>query len=169
MKRFLPALVLLTAAMLLLTACSQMSVKHLNRNIWELETERSLPMKFWRFDYRITPVRDQFAVRGTAFPLTRTLPAWARWIDDIWFAAYLSDKEGTVIAQDLRVSSTGLLDIDAGVPVEFTLRPESLPTSGELYITFGYRIKLVPEPVDKKHKTPPADVFFASEGAMTRF
>lgn len=165
MKRLIPALTVLLSSMLLLAACSQMNVKHLNRHIWELETPRSLPMKFWRFDYRITPVSDQFMVRGEAMPVPDSIPEWAENIEDIWFAAYLSDKGGSVIAQDLRVFEPGPLDRTAGISFEFTLRPDALPTSGDLYITFGYRMKLAAG----EEQPPGPGVFFASEGAMTRF
>ncbi len=171
MKRLVPALLATLAALLLLVACSQMSVGHLNRQPWELETARALPMKFWRFDYAITPVGDHFAVRGTAFPVLENLPPWARRVDDIWFAAYLSDKAGTVLAQDLRVFEPGPLDVSSGISFAFLLRPDSLPTQGDLFITFGYRMKLTPPTEDGKPAPAPApgDVFFASEGAMTRF
>jgi hypothetical protein len=168
----LPALVAALAA-LLLAACSQTSVRHLERNAWELEADRSLAMKFWRFDYRIAPLGDQFAVRGKAVPDTGALPPSVHWIDDLWLAAYLCDARGTVIAQDLRVAEPGPLAPGLGVPFEFTLRPDALPNAGELYITFGYRMKLVPEGPGEDEDEPrrtfaPAEVFFASEGAMTR-
>lgn len=169
MKRLPPALAATLACLLLLAACSQMSVGHLNRQPWELGTDRSLPMKFWRFDYAITPVGDHFAVRGTAFPMLENLPPWARRVDDIWFASYLSDKAGTVLAQDLRVFEPGPLDVAGGIPFDFLLRPDTLPTQGDLFITFGYRMKLAPAAEDGKSKPAAGDVFFASEGAMTRF
>lgn len=168
MKRLASLLVPCLAALLLLAACSQMNVKHLNRQPWQLETPHTLGMKFWRFDYRITPVSDQFAVSGTAYPVREALPPWARHVDDIWFAAYLSDRAGAVIAQDLRVFEAGPLDPDAGIPFQFMLRPDALPTGGDLFITFGYRMKLTPGEADGDSPQP-EDVFFASEGAMARF
>jgi len=169
MKRHLPTFAILLAAVLLLAACSQMSVKHLNRQPWEIETARSLPMKFWHFDYTISPVSDQFAVRGTAYPVVESLPQWAQYVADIWFAAYLSGRDGTVIAQDLRIFEPSPLDPAAGIPFEFLLRPDALPTGDDLFITFGYRMKLTPKPVENNAQGPGPDVLFASEGAMTRF
>jgi len=167
-----PALLAALAAALLLVACAQTSVKHLNRNIWETDVDRSLAMQFWRFDYRIVAQGNQFAVSGTALPDTAALPPSARWIEDLWLAAYLCDASGAVIAQDLRVAGPGPVAPGLGLPFTFTLHPDALPEAGELYITFGYRMKLVPEgPEEDKpaRQFSPAEVFFASEGAMTRF
>jgi hypothetical protein len=169
------ALAAALAAALLLAACSQTSVRHLERNAWEVEADRSLAMKFWRFDYRIAPLGDQFSVRGQAVPDVGALPASVHWIEDLWLAAYLCDAGGTVIAQDLRVAEPGPLGPGTNVPFTFTLHPDSLPEAGELYITFGYRMKLVPEGPPEDEDAPPrrafapAEIFFASEGAMTRF
>ncbi|WP_051445499.1 hypothetical protein [Desulfocurvus vexinensis] len=167
-----PALLAALAAALLLAACAQTSVKHLNRNAWATDTDLSLTMQFWRFDYRIKAQGNQFAVRGTARPETAALPPTARWIEDLWLAAYLCDASGAVLAQDLRVADPGPLAPGVGLPFAFTLHPDALPPAGELYITFGYRMKLVPEgPEEDKpaRQFSPAEVFFASEGAITRF
>ncbi|MBU1003745.1 MAG: hypothetical protein KKE73_14625 [Proteobacteria bacterium] len=145
-----------------LWGCSSTNVKHLIRQPWTLDNDQTLTMKFWRFDYRIAPTSDQFCVRGTAFPLSDTIPAWANKVADIWFAAYLSDASGKVIAQDLRVFEPGPLDQPSGIGFEFRLKPQDLPTKSDLFITFGYRMKLSGD-------TDKGEVFFASEGAMTRF
>jgi len=146
----------------MLWGCSSTNVKHLARQPWTLDADQSLSMKFWRFDYRIVPTSDQFNVRGTAFPLEQAVPDWAERVADIWFAAYLCDATGKVIAQDLRVFEPGPLDRRAGIPFSFRLKPDSLPTRDELFITFGYRMKLSGGAAGEQ-------VFFASEGAMTRF
>ncbi|WP_461208859.1 hypothetical protein [Desulfocurvus sp. DL9XJH121] len=146
----------------LLAGCSSTNVKHLVRQPWALDSDQSLAMKFWRFDYRIVSVRDQFSVQGTAYPVAGTTPAWADTVADIWFAAYLSDASGRVIAQDLRVCKPGPLNQGEGIPFSFLLKPDSLPTKSDLFITFGYRMKLTASHM-------PEDIFFASEGAMTRF
>lgn len=161
MKRLAASIALLTC-LLLLAACSNTNVKHLVRQPWSVDSAQSLSMKFWRFDYRIVPVGDQFSVRGVAYPVAGAAPEWADTVADIWFAAYLSESSGKVIAQDLRVSEPGPLDQPEGIPFEFHLKPDTLPTKNDLFITFGYRMKLA--------STHDGDeVFFASEGAMTRF
>lgn len=146
----------------LLAGCSSTNVKHLARQPWALDSDQSLDMKFWRFDYRIVAVGDQFSVRGVAHPVAGTVPEWADTVADVWFAAYLSDASGKVIAQNLRFFEPGPLDQDRGIPFEFLLKPSSLPTKSDLFITFGYRMKLSSTGGGDK-------LFFASEGAMTRF
>lgn len=160
MKR-LASFLALSVCLLLLAACSSTNVKHLVRQPWSVDSDQSLSMKFWRFDYRIVPVGDQFSVRGVAHPVAGAVPEWADTVADVWFAAYLSEASGKVIAQDLRVSDPGPLGSE-GIPFEFQLKPNSLPTKNELYITFGYRMKLAST---ESNRGP----FFASEGAMTRF
>lgn len=159
MKRLVASLAILLC-LGALWGCSSTNVKHLARQPWTLDNDQSLVMKFWRFDYRIVPTSDQFNIRGTAFPVSEAIPSWAHKVADIWFAAYLSDASGNVIAQDLRVFAPGPLDQSSGIPFKFQLKPQDLPTKNELYITFGYRMKL---------SGGKGEVFFASEGAMTRF
>ncbi|BBD09089.1 hypothetical protein [Desulfovibrio ferrophilus] len=161
MKRLIACLAIIIS-LTALWGCSSTNVKHLARQPWTLDANQSLAMKFWRFDYRIVPTNDQFSVCGSALPLSDAIPAWANQVADIWFAAYLSDASGKVIAQDLRVFEPGSLDRDSGIGFEFRLKPETLPTRNELFITFGYRMKLTGD----RGKN---EVFFASEGAMTRF
>ncbi len=166
MKKLSVLLVALTA--ILLFACSHMNVKHLNRQPWSLETDSSLDMKFWEFNYRVLPETDHFNVTGTAIPQQDAIPEWASSIKDIWFAAYLSDKRGRVLAQDLRVYEPQMLNPATGIPFKFVLKPDSLGATGELFITFGYRMKLS-EQASTVDESQPAQVFFASEGAMTRY
>jgi hypothetical protein len=173
MKRFAVLLCGVVCAAVLLAGCSHMSVKHLNRQHWTLESGQSLPMKFWRFDYAVVPLENRFAVRGTAFPVQDAIPRWAEYIGDLWFSAYLSDKEGHVVASDLRVFQPSKLDRAQGVDFEFVLKPDTLETDDELYITFGYRMKLTANRFDDVNKSPGdptgGEVFFASEGALTRY
>lgn len=160
MKRLAACLAILLCTTLL-WGCSSTNVKHLARQPWTVDADQSLAMKFWRFDYRIVPTSDQFTVMGTALPVDEAIPAWADTVADIWFAAYLSDAGGRVIAQDLKVFESGTLDRSGGISFTFALKPDSIPTRDDLFITFGYRMKLTGDGEQQ--------VFFASEGAMTRF
>lgn len=173
MKRLIAMGAAVLCMAVVLVGCSHTSVKHLNRQVWELKSGQSLPMKFWRFDYEVSPITDHFVVRGEAFPVSEVMPNWAEYVRDLWFAAYLSDREGHVVAKDFRVYQPRKLDRDGGIDFEFVLEPDALETSGELYITFGYRMKLTANRYDDVHKSPGDDtggeVFFASEGALTRY
>ncbi|NJB68243.1 hypothetical protein GGQ74_001916 [Desulfobaculum xiamenense] len=173
MKRHVAWIAALVVLAAIVTGCSHMSVKHLKRQPWVLEAGQSLPMKFWRFDYAVVPLTDRFGVRGRAYPVTDAVPGWAEWVGDLWLAAYLSDRDGNVIAKDLRVYLPRSLDRAEGVEFEFILRPDKLETRDDLFITFGYRMKLTSERYGDVDKSPGDDtggeVFFASEGALTRY
>jgi len=156
------------AAIFLLAGCSHLSVRHLKRQPWSLETVQVLEMKFWRFEYAATPGTDTFLVRGRAYP-TDAVPAWAGWVQDLWLESYLADTSGEVIAKDLRLYQPRDLEHDKGLYFEFTLRPDRLGDPGQLFLTFGYRMKLTesrPDAEDQDEDT--GRVFFASEGALTR-
>ncbi len=163
-------MVLALAALTLLAGCSHLSVRHLKRQPWSLETVQALDMKFWRFEYAATPRTDKFIIRGQAYP-TQAVPEWVGWVQDLWLEAYLADQSGEVIAKDLRLYQPRELDRDKGLYFEFTLRPNKLGNPGQLFVTFGYRMKLsesrpdTEAPEDGEEK---ARMFFASEGALTR-
>ncbi|SMP72843.1 hypothetical protein SAMN06295888_11944 [Desulfonatronum zhilinae] len=170
--RFPLALILLV----FLTGCSYSSVGHLQRQPWVLNAEQQLEMRFWRFSYVAESFGGQYRVKGRATPKTESLPADLGWIEDLWLAAYLSDDQGRVLAQDLRVYSSLPLDPDQGVSFTFTLRPDRLNRTASLQITFGYNMTLTPdehymaqETPEKKHAGERGAVFFAHEGALTRF
>ncbi|MBG0775054.1 MAG: hypothetical protein H0S85_01295 [Desulfovibrionaceae bacterium] len=168
-------------ALLVASGCSQLSVRHLNRNPWVVNTGQTLDMKFWRFDYEAVPFRNSFGVRGVARPRADRLPEWASWVEELWLAAYLSDSQGRVVAKDLLVSLPKPLSPETGVPFEFILEPEDLGDAGPLFLTFGYRMVLTPgakgpdakpEANAKQEAGAKGDkrkVFFANEGALTRF
>lgn len=164
MKRLFAFAVLLSVAALLVAGCSSKNVKHLKRRAWAVESNQNINMKFWNFNYDIAPGQNSFIIKGTATPVASAIPPWANTINDIWFAAYLSDAHGRVIAQNLSVLPPGELPAD-GIPLTFTLTPDDLPTNSALYITFGYRMKLSGIPPGETEPT----VFFASQGAMARF
>ncbi|PTN37557.1 hypothetical protein [Desulfonatronum sp. SC1] len=171
-KRFSLALVLFA---LLAVGCSYSSVGHLQRQPWILNAEQQLEMRFWRFSYVAESFGGQYRVKGRAMPKTESLPADLGWIEDLWLAAYLSDDQGRVLAQDLRVYSSLPLDPEQGVSFTFTLRPDRLNRTASLQITFGYNMTLAPhehymvqEAPEKRHSGERSAVFFAHEGALTR-
>lgn len=172
-----PSLALALVALLLAflaVGCSYSSVGHLQRRPWVLNAEQQLEMRFWKFSYVAESFGGQYRVKGWAMPRTENLPADLGWIEDLWLAAYLSDDQGRVLAQDLRVFSNLALDSAQGVAFTFTLRPDRLNRTASLQITFGYNMTLTqhehtmaPKPTDKK-SVEERGVFFAHEGALTR-
>lgn len=151
---------------LLLTACSHLSVLHLDKQPWTLGQQNTLAMRYWDFTYTSRLQDNTLIVTGTAKPIPGTLPPWAVWIQDLWLQIYLSDDDSLVLAKDLRLYLPTPLDPTEGVPFEFHLKPENLGSSGPLFISFGYRMEL-----SAGHDSPPGPdgtprVFFASQGAL---
>lgn len=159
-------LLFLAIALGLAAGCTHLSVRHLQRQPWVLEQNQELVTKFWRFDYQVLPMGDHFGVRGRAYPL-ESVPEWAHSIRDLWLAAYLSDENSFVIADDIRVFEPQELNRDRGLGFEFTLKPDGLGAGGRLYLSFGYRMVLGDGQAEKAGSNQGQDVFFASEGALT--
>lgn len=166
-----PCLALFSALALLLAGCAQLNVRHLERQPWQPHEKKSLLLEFWRFDYEPMAQTDKYGVSGRAYPITKGLPEWATHIDELWFAVYLNDSPGRVLAKDVQVMPPADLTpeiLNRGIPFSFTLRPEDIGQSGQLYVTFGYRMVLTP-PKNAAPKKPSAQprVFFANEGALS--
>ncbi len=160
----------LTGCMLLMllplvASCSHTSVRHLNREIWRTGGMQTLETKFWRFEFETTPTQDQYEVRGRAYLIKGHYPEWTDSIDELWFAVYLNDSLGRVMAKDLHVFPAMALTPDKGIPFDFVLEPEDIGSGDQLYITFGYRMVLS----GKRDPKGGREIFFANEGAMTRF
>ena len=163
--RLVPAL----CAVLLLAACSTLTVRHLARAPWSVAPGQSLDMKYWRFAYDVVQLPDQYGVRGRALP-TPEVPDWVSFASDLWFEAYLCDEEGQVLARDSRVYQARALDRADGVPFEFILKP--FPPQGRsarLFVTFGYSMHATDAAPGGPGNEAPARVFFASESALSRF
>ncbi|WP_045222779.1 hypothetical protein [Desulfonatronum thioautotrophicum] len=161
--------------LLAIVGCSYTSVGHLQRQPWILNTEQGLEMRFWNFLYIAESSEGKYRITGRAMPRAENLPENLNWIDDLWLAAYLSDDQGRVLAQDLQVLSSLPLDPDQGVPFMFTLRPDRLNRSASLQITFGYNMTLTPHELYLQQDAAEAGrsegrsaVFFAHEGALTK-
>lgn len=161
----LAVLALLTLA-LALWSCAPVSqdVGHLRRDAWSLEEPRSLLVQFMRFDYQVQPVGGDVAgVKGWAYLDTGKVPGWAKWVESLTLTVYLSDPEGHVMAQDSRSFLPRAASSDAGVPFEFSLRPEQWGKRA-LFVTFGYRLVLT----EGRDVQGGKQTFFASEDAITR-
>ena len=160
--RLKTALVLVT---LLVASCAHLSVVHLDKKPWTLGQQETLAMRYWEFTYTSRLEENKLIVTGTAKPVAGAIPEWATWIQDLWLQIYLSDDSSRVLAKDLRLYLPTHLDPEKGVPFEFHLTPQSLGSSGPLYISFGYRMELTAEKSTLGANSK-ADVFFASQGAL---
>jgi len=159
----------LAAGLLALFAagCAQTNVRHLNRQPWRLNSMQSLDMKFWRFKFECLTQKNMLGVRGVAHPIESAVPAWAANIDELWLAVYLNDATGRVLAKNLLVLLPRPLDRKNGISFEFLLEPEDLGQSEHIFVTFGYRMVLSDgKAVVQGEK---ANIFFANEGALTKF
>ncbi len=150
---------------LALLACAQLNVHHLQRSPWKPNVQQTLTLKYWRFDYEPVPMADAFGIRGTASPVRESLPEWATGMEELWFAVYLSDSRGSVLAKQVQVLLPRQLTPDTAIPIEFILRPEEIGGSEQLFVSFGYRsvISGGQDPVTGEPR-----MFFASEGALAR-
>jgi len=157
------------------TGCSYTSVGHLQRQPWILNAEQHLEMRFWNFFYVAESLDGHYRIIGRALPRGENIPESQEWIEDLWLAAYLSDDQGRVLAQDLQVISGISLDLNQGVPFTFSLRPNRLNRTASLQITFGYTLTLTPhesfmklQASEGKQENGRNAVFFAHEGALTK-
>lgn len=163
---------LLAFLMVFMTGCSYLSVRHLDKNLFEQNQSGELSMRYWDFKYEGKVENGEYIVSGVALPKTETLPGWAEWLHDFWLAAYLSDEKGVVLSKDLHVFPTQELDPEKGVKFEFNMSPETMPSDRSLFLTFGYRMSLTQDrfdtPLHEDPLTGEQSVFFASEGALAR-
>lgn len=151
-------------------ACSHQSVRHLSKQVWVPDTQdKTLQMKYLNFAYTAQKEKNKINLQGKAWPRQESIPDWASWSRDIWLGAYLCDKKGSVLAQDLKVLPAQNIAQNQGIAFEFFLEPKDMGSPGPVYITFGYRLVLTPQ----KDGSPGGDteekVFFASEAALKKF
>lgn len=169
MKRHAVALCTAMLCAVILSGCSHLSVKHLNKGPWTFSEPQTVATKCWRFEYRVAPVSKYYRIDGTAFPLAESVPEWATWIDDLWISAYLTDARGRILARDVKVYVPQHLSREQGVPFEFWLRLDDQKLPEPLFVSFGYRVKMLAaaqKASADKDMPPVEDVFFASEGAL---
>jgi len=170
--RALPPIGLALLLCWLLAGCAPLNVGHLARQPWTpglagAGTTGSVELSFWRFEYRTSVVDDGMAVTGTAYP-REGIPAWAGYAEELWFAAYVADSRGVVLASAEQVFLPGPVG-RGGVPFRFVLRltRDSQEPQG---LTFGYRMALVPaDQKDAPDRRRQRNVFLAYEHAVQRF
>jgi hypothetical protein len=160
-----PTLCCLTLCCLTLLACAQLNVRHLQRSPWKPSIQQTLTLKYWRFVYEPVPMADAYGIRGTALPVRESLPEWATGVEELWFAVYLSDSHGRVLAKDVQVLLPRELTPDTAIPIEFVLKPEEIGGSEQLFVSFGYRT-VISGGEDPNTGAP--RILFANEGALTR-
>ncbi len=157
-----------------LISCASQTVRHLKQHPWSLDKPQSMRTNYLRFDFICTQNPKGLEVQGKALPLSDgSIPKWATWARDLWLGAYLSDRSGQVLAQEIKVLPAQELSQSHPIEFSFALKPHSMGKPGPVFISFGYRLVLAPGPqqvlekTGKNHDTSP--VFFASESALTRF
>ena len=157
--------------LVLLMGCAHQSVYHLQRvPMASGGAEQLVDLDYWNFTFTTTDREGRVQVQGRALPRQSAMPPWAAWIEDLWMEAYLSDERGKVLARHLRVFDSRRLDFQEGVPFSFTLQPVEMGGPGRVYVSFGYRMVLSRSASDHAGSVSGnTDVFFASEGALTRY
>jgi len=120
-------------------------------------------MNYLDFHYTTYQMDEKLYVIGRAYPLLKKLPKWGSWVDEIWLGVYLSDSNGRVLAQDIRILSPQKITPN-GFPFSFVLKPKRFGSPGPLYITFGYRLKITNFPFQKNKSR--LKVFFAIQKAQ---
>jgi hypothetical protein len=166
-----PATLLPLMFLLATAGCAHQSVYHLKRvPLATGSAEQQVELDYWRFSYTTIDSNEGIRVEGVAFPKKSAIPVWATWVDDLWMEAYLSDQRGHILARHLKVFDSRALDFQAGVPFQFTLKPVEMGSPGHVYTTFGYRMVLSRSASEHPGSAPSKkEVFFASEGALTRY
>lgn len=170
-----PLLTVTIAALLLgALSCTSQSVRHLKQHPWSLDHPQSLRTNYLFIDFMCTQDPEGLQVRGTAVPRSDgPIPEWATWARDLWLGAYLSDRTGQVLAQEIQVLPPQKLSSSHPIDFAFVLEPHSMGEPGPVFISFGYRLVLAPGPENTGGKTKghkeTSPVFFASESALTRF
>ncbi|WP_461833126.1 hypothetical protein [Desulfothermus sp.] len=144
---------------IILNSCSTPMVLHLKKNRLLTNQSQILTMKYIEFHYTCYQKGSNFYVKGFAYPRREKLPPWGDTLDELWLGIYLCDKYGKVLAQDINVYSPQKIN-NKGLFFEFKLEPKNFGAPGPLYITFGYRLKII-----GSLKNQPK-VFFAIEKAI---
>ncbi len=165
-------IIILALLLGLVAGCSHMSVRHLDRNQLQLNQTEQLSMRYWNFEYVSLVENGDYVVRGVALPRMEVIPAGEQWLHDFWLSVYLSDEKGKVVARDLEVFLPQKLDPVEGIRFEFSMSPERIPATRDVFLTFGYRMRLTEDryygPLRERPLTGDKSVFFASEGALAR-
>ena len=127
---------------LLLVACSGLSIRHLPSNSWKNEPSQTLQMRYFSFQYQVIPMGNELGVVAEAYPVVENIPDWASWYGEIRLSVYISDADGRVLAaQDVDMFPRPL-NREGGIPVEVRL---DLGTNRyqPLFVSFGYHLVLM--------------------------
>ncbi len=138
----MPIKVFLICLVCLLAGCSQPRVEHLNSNPFSPGQEELLDMTYWQFRYITETDNHGYLVKGSAHVPPGRPPVLREWIHNLRLSAYLSDKNGVVLASDSRSYFTLKQSPETSVPFEFQLKPRNMPASQDVYVTFGYSMDL---------------------------
>lgn len=135
MPRILMCLVILAAG------CGTPSVKHLPLQPLSSDATGIIALDFWDFRYAAEFKNDAYVITGRAFPNTRVWPGWAVWFQSLSLSVFISDAEGNMVASD-RNSFPVIEMVPEGLPFAFMIPTGQLPPDMELFVTFGYRMRV---------------------------
>lgn len=168
---------ILLSFLVVLTGCSHLSVKHLPRNQLLPNQTDVVSLDFWDFQYVAQVEGDQFQIAGRALPNTRVWPGMAVWFQDLDISTFLSDAQGVVLASQ-RISYPVQRMTPEGVAFSFvipfeTIANESFSVEEDVYVTFGYRMRLTETrfqgvPLRGDSFSRDVDVFSAQKGPLIR-
>lgn len=133
-------------------------------------------MKFCRFEYTGVQAGARYGLKGAAYPLVDNLPGWAKNLESLTLTAYLKDKNGNVLASDVKEYLPMPVDAKNGIAFDFFLDPGKTQSSSALSISFGYRAMFTSKAKAKAGRAagavatiPDGEVFFAEEGALIKY
>ena len=164
---------LLCCAALALAACSSLSARHLEARAWKPLDRQELVMKFWRFEFTGVPAGARYGLKGVAYPLAENLPGWAGNLESLTLTAYLRDRNGNILASDVKEYLPMTVDPKKGIDFDFFLDPGKASHSG-LSVSFGYRAMFTSKAKAGRSTgavaaIPDGEVFFAEEGALIKY
>lgn len=117
-------------------SCAKLSAAHLHLKPWENGGRQDFSAKFMRFEYQTTPQGDVLEIKGSAWPVRESLPAWADSVDGLSISAYLCDSQGNVLATVTTTYPAQKIP-PAGFGFDFLLKHEQQPAGG-YFVSFGY-------------------------------
>lgn len=131
-------------------------------------------MKFCRFEFTGVQAGSRYGLKGAAYPLVENLPAWAENLESLTLSAYLKDRNGAVLASDVKEYLPMPVDPKNGVAFDFFLDPGKAQPSSGLSVSFGYRAMFTSKAKAGRSTgavatIPDGEVFFAEEGALIKY
>jgi hypothetical protein len=157
----------------LCAACAHQSVKHLSRNpLSAAASQQEIKTKNINFVYTAYRNKGSIRIKGTALPTHKYIPRWAEYIQEMAVFCYLTDAKGNILGKDLHNYLPQKLDIKEGHPFSFTLSSPPRGEEKQLYVAFGYSLKLssarsyTTRITDSPLEDDSSDIFYAREGAV---